>query len=65
MVGRNVIIREPEAHYEERDYLTLGLDLVGDLHLLRVQFPLSIGARFIYEPSTGYRTVEALFSMDI
>ena len=65
MVGTNVIIREPEAHYEDRNYRTVGIDLVADLHLLRIQFPLSMGGRLIYEPETGNVGVEAIFSMDI
>ncbi len=65
MVGTNVIIRHPEAHYEDRNYRTVGMDLVGDLHFFRVQFPLSIGGRLIYEPETGNVGVEAIFTMDI
>jgi len=38
---------------------------VGDLHFFRVQFPLSLGGRLIYEPETGNVGVEAIFTMDI
>lgn len=65
MVGTNVIIRHPEAHYEDRNYRTVGMDLAGDLHFFRVQFPLSIGGRLIYEPETGNLGVEAIFTLDI
>ena len=65
MVGTHVIIREPTPHYEDRNYRTVGIDLVADLHLLRIQFPLSMGGRLIYEPETGNVGVEAIFSMDI
>jgi len=65
MVGSNVIITEPTPHYEDRNYRTVGIDLVADLHLLRIQFPLSMGGRLIYEPETGNVGVEAIFSMDI
>jgi hypothetical protein len=65
MVGTNVIIRHPEAHYEDKTYQTLGFDLVGDLHLLRIQFPLSMGGRIIYEPETGNIAIEGILSMDI
>lgn len=65
MVGTNVIITEPDPHYEDKTYRTLGFDLLGDLHLLRVQFPLSIGGRLIYEPESGNVWTEALFTMDI
>ncbi len=65
MVGSHVIIRDPTPHYEDRNYRTVGIDLVADLHLLRIQFPLSMGGRLIYEPETGNVGVEAIFSMDI
>ncbi len=65
MVGSNVIIRDPDPHYEDRNYQTVGIDLVADLHLLRIQFPLSLGGRLIYEPETGNVSMEGIFSMDI
>jgi hypothetical protein len=65
MAGTNVLIYEPQAHYENKTYQTLGLDLVADMNLLRIPFPLSLGGRFIYEPATGWVGFEGIFSVDI
>jgi hypothetical protein len=65
MVGTNVIIREPDPHYENRKYTTVGMDLVFDMNLLRLRFPLSVGGRFSYEPETGTTGFEWLYTIDI
>lgn len=65
LTGTNVIISQPNPHYEDKNYSTLGFDLVGDMNVLRISFPLSLGGRFIYEPETGNVSVEAIFSVDI
>jgi hypothetical protein len=65
MNGSNVIIREPDPHFEDKSYSTIGMDLLADLNVLRISFPLSLGGRFIYEPDTGWWKLEAIFSMDI
>jgi hypothetical protein len=65
MVGTNVIVYEPEAHYEDRDYLTCGIDLIADINIFRISFPLSAGARVSYEPETGRVGVAGIFSIDI
>jgi hypothetical protein len=65
LVGTNVIIREPDAHYEDRNYTTLGIDLVADMTLLRIPFPLSLGGRFIYEPETGKVQFEWIYAIEI
>jgi hypothetical protein len=63
--GSNVIVREPDPHYEDKTYSTVGADLIADLNVLRISFPLSVGGRFIYEPDTGWWKLEAIFSVDI
>ena len=65
LVGTNVIVNEPEAHYEDRNYLTCGLDLLVDMHVFRIGFPLSAGGRLSYEPEYGSFRVEGIFSVDI
>ena len=65
MKGTNVVIYEPEPHFENADYTTFGIDLVVDMNFLRIPFPLSIGARVIYEPETGNMSVEGIYSIDI
>ncbi len=65
MVGTNVIIYEPDAHYENREYQTVGFDLVADMNLLRIPFPLSLGGRVTYEPATGIVGFEGIYSVDI
>lgn len=65
MSGTNVIIRHPDPHYEDKSYSTVGFDLVADVNLLRISFPLSLGGRFIYEPDTGWWKLEGIFSVDI
>ena len=63
--GSNVLVVEPEARLEDREYQTVGLDLVGDMNLLRIPFPLSLGGRVIYEPATGNVSFEGIFSIEV
>jgi hypothetical protein len=63
--GKDVIIREPSTHYEDRNYTTVGADLVLDMNILRIPFPLSVGLRYIYEPETRSSMFEYLFSIEI
>ena len=65
LVGTNVIIHDPEPHYEDRSYMTCGLDLVADMNIFRITFPLSVGGRMTYEPETGRIGFEGIFSIDI
>lgn len=65
MWGTNVIIKDPNPYYDDRNYNTVGFDLVVDLNLLRITFPLSVGGRIIYEPDTGNFTWEAIYSVEI
>ena len=65
MMGKNVVIREPNPHYEDRDYSSVGLDLIMDLNLLRISFPLSVGGRIIYQPLTGEVGFEWIYAIEI
>lgn len=65
LVGTNVIIHDPEPHYEDRTYMTCGLDLVADMNIFRIAFPLSLGGRMTYEPETGRVGFEGIFSIDV
>ena len=65
MIGKNVVIREPHPHYEDKDYATVGVDLILDLNLMRISFPISVGGRMIYEPVTGEVSVEWIYAIDI
>ena len=65
MVGTNVIIYDPDPHYEDKNYLTYGVDLVADMNIFRIPFPLSLGGRFSYEPETGQTGFEVIFSIDV
>jgi hypothetical protein len=65
MVGTNVIIYDPEPHYEDRNYTTVGADLVFDMNIFRISFPLSVGGRIIYEPRSGWIGFEGIYAIDI
>ena len=65
MVGTNVIIRAPEPYYDDRNFLTYGFDLVADMNIFRISFPLSLGGRISYEPASGQVGFETIFSIDI
>jgi len=64
MTGTNVIIRDPQPHYEDRTYHNIGADVIADLNILRIPFPLSLGARFIHELDTRRTFVEFLYTID-
>jgi len=65
MTGTNVVIREPHPHYEDKNYATVGIDLIVDLNVLRVPFPLSMGGRVTYEPETANWGLEWIYSIEI
>lgn len=65
MMGTDVIIRDPSPHYENKNYATLGADLLFDLNILRIPFPISVGGRYIYEPESKRSMYQFLFSIDI
>jgi len=65
MKGTNVILSQPRSEYDNINYTTLGIDLVADMNILRIPFPLSVGGRIIYEPESGSMSVEWIYSIDI
>ncbi len=65
LIGTNIIIQDPKPFYDDKNYTTIGFDLVADMNLLRISFPLSVGARIIYEPETGDLGFEAIYTIDI
>ncbi len=65
LAGTNVIIREPSYHFERRNYTTCGIDLVVDLNLFRIPFPLSVGGRFIYDMQTRGLLFEWIYAVAI
>ncbi|MFH0759413.1 MAG: hypothetical protein V2B15_19155 [Bacteroidota bacterium] len=65
MVGSHVVIHDPTPHYEDKTYTTIGIDLVVDMNILRIPFPLSVGGRIIYEPATGRSLFEWIYSVEI
>jgi hypothetical protein len=65
MAGTNVVIRDPSPHYEDRNYSSVGIDLLADLNILRIPFPISIGGRYIFNPETRKSMFEMIYSIDI
>ena len=65
MTGSNVIITNPSPHYEDKNYLSAGADLVFDVNFLRIPFPVSLGGRFIHEFDTGRSYAEFLYFLQI
>jgi hypothetical protein len=65
LIGTNIVIREPNPHYEDKDYTTVGVDLILDLNLMRISFPIAVGGRLVYEPATGSVGLEWIYAIDI
>jgi hypothetical protein len=65
MDGTNVIVYDPQPHYEDRHYATYGIDLVADMNIFRISFPFSLGGRLFYEPATGQVGFEGIYSIEI
>jgi hypothetical protein len=65
MAGTNVIISDPTPHYEDKNYTTIGIDLLADVNLFRIPFPVSFGVRFLLEPATEIYRFEGLYTIDI
>ena len=65
MIGKNVIVRDPDPRYASRNYSTYGIDLIADIHLFRIFFPVSVGGRLIYLPETGTTRFEWIYSVEI
>jgi len=65
MSARDAQVSDPEPGLADRQYLTAGLDLVADLHLLRTSFPISAGSRLIYLPETRSWSAEVLLNVSV
>jgi hypothetical protein len=65
LAGRDVIITDPRPRYADRNYTTFGLELISDLHLLRLSFPFSLGVRAGYNTGTGDPFFDLIYSVDI
>lgn len=65
LVGEKVIRWEPQARLEDRNFLSVGLDLWLDLNLLRISFPVSVGARVGWEDDRDRYFADFLFAIDI
>ena len=65
LAGRDVIVSDPRPRYADRNYTTFGIELIADLHLLRISFPLSLGGRAGYNPATGDPFFEWIYSIEI
>ena len=64
LTGENVIIREPSPHYEQKDYSTWGFDMIADLNLFRIPFPLSVGGRMISDRQSGRILFHWIYSIE-
>jgi hypothetical protein len=65
MVGRDVPVTSPSPHLVDRRYLTWGIDLVADLNIFRISFPISTGGRFIYDQDTDDILCQWIFQIEI
>jgi hypothetical protein len=65
LLGSNVIVQDPNPHFENKNFATYGIDLVFDMNFLRISFPLSLGGRFSYEPASGTLVFESIYAIDI
>ena len=65
LLGTNVFIAAPSPHLENRMYTTLGIDLVADLNLFRIPFPLSVGGRIIFDTDTRNLLFEWIYTIEI
>jgi hypothetical protein len=65
LVGKDVLVSDPEPGLAEKNYFSCGADLLFDMHFLRIFFPISIGARIAYLPETGDWKPELLFTIDV
>ena len=64
LAGYNVIVREPSPHYEQKDYSTMGFDLIVDLNLFRIPFPLSVGGRIIFDSQSDRLLFNWIYSVE-
>ena len=65
MSGSDVIVLKPRPHYEDKSYMTYGIELLADYHFLRIAFPFTTGARMAYLPHEERFVFELIYSVDI
>jgi len=65
MIGKDMLTGDSNNPLEDQTHYSYGFDLLADLHLLRMLFPLSMGGRFAYIPGTTEWKVEFLFNIDV
>ncbi|MEX0987099.1 MAG: hypothetical protein WD052_06435 [Bacteroidales bacterium] len=65
LAGRDILIREPQQELTDKNYYSVGADILADLHFLRIFFPVSIGGRLAWLPQTGEWKPEFLFTVDL
>jgi hypothetical protein len=65
MQGKDVLVSDPEPGLADKNYYSCGADLLFDFHLLRLFFPISMGARVAYLPETDEWIPELLFTIDV
>lgn len=63
--GKDVLVSEPEPGLVDKNYFSLGADLLFDFHFLRIFFPVSLGARVAYLPEHDEWRPELLFTIDV
>ncbi len=65
MLGKDMLTGDSNAPLEDKLHYSYGFDLLTDVHLLRMFFPVSLGGRFAYIPGTTEWKAELLFSIDV
>jgi hypothetical protein len=65
LLGRDMLIDDPEPALADRNYYSYGADVLFDLHVLRLMFPFSMGARIAYLPQINTWKPEFLFTIDV
>ncbi|MFC2090676.1 hypothetical protein ACFLT1_07835, partial [Bacteroidota bacterium] len=65
LIGRDVYIENPDPQLTDKNFLSLGGDLLFDVHMLRFYFPFSIGVRISYLPENSDVVPELLFNVDL
>jgi len=61
LVGKDMLITDPVPSLQDRNYLSVGADLLFDLHFLRIFTEFSMGIRVSYLPENGDLVPEFLF----
>jgi hypothetical protein len=48
-----------------RDFLSLGGELLADFHIFQIMFPLTIGFQAVYLPEEQQHSLNAVFRFDL